>query len=151
LIVFQLLTIVLLIGLVFLELRKWRELVLVGFSVSLTLSIPNLSVFYKNYILLLTFIVSFILLFFRKTFPSIVYNIDIKGQKSSKFSLITFSGLIIVLLNILQLKTNVLLSKTLNYNSSALINISSEQILRYTAIALMFITVSIVRTGDLDD
>jgi hypothetical protein len=59
--------------------------------------------------------------------------------------------ILVVLLNSLQFFTGLLLSPGTGTSQSILFNINSEQILRYTAISLMFITVAISRTGDIDD
>ncbi len=150
-IILQLLTILLLLCLAIFELRKWREIILVVFIVSLVLSVPTFTVFYKNYVLMLSFVIAFVLMFFRRTFPSVVsgYSINING----KTKVFVCASLVIgfTLLNYIQYRTGLILDKSVVTMGNLIFNIKSEHILRYTAITLMFITIALVKTGESRD
>ena len=150
-IILQILTILLLLFLALFELRKWREIILVVFIVSLVLSVPTFTVFYKNYVLMLSFVIAFVLMFFRRTFPSVVsgYSINING----KTKVFVCASLVIgfALLNYIQYRTGLILDKSVVTMGNLIFNIKSEHILRYTAITLMFITIALVKTGESRD
>ena len=150
-IILQILTILLLLFLALFELRKWREIILVVFIVSLVLSVPTFTVFYKNYVLMLSFVIAFVLMFFRRTFPSVVsgYSINING----KTKVFVCASLVIgfSLLNYIQYRTGLILDKSVVTMGNLIFNIKSEHILRYTAITLMFITIALVKTGESRD
>lgn len=150
-IIFQIITLILMFLLAFTSLRKWREIILIGVMLSFVMSMPALSQFFKNYIILLSLIVSFVMFFFRKTFPSIVYDVNVYVNKRQKQVMLLIATVILALLNYLQFKTGLLMGSSLKSSQAILFNISSEQILRFTAISLMFITVAISRTGEIDD
>ncbi|OIQ18427.1 MAG: hypothetical protein BM556_09195 [Bacteriovorax sp. MedPE-SWde] len=141
----------LLLCLAIFELRKWREIILVVFIVSLVLSVPTFTVFYKNYVLMLSFVIAFVLMFFRRTFPSVVsgYSINING----KTKVFVCASLVIgfTLLNYIQYRTGLILDKSVVTMGNLIFNIKSEHILRYTAITLMFITIALVKTGESRD
>lgn len=149
-ILIQILTLLILLVLVFCDLKRWREILLTFFSISLVFSLDNLSSFYRSYILILTFIISFILLFFRKTFPSIVYDTNLKGKDLRKLSFVLIGFILLILVNIIQYRTGLFLNLEIMPNRMNL-NLTSEQLLRFSAISLMFITLAIVKTGEADE